>query len=133
MYSGLTKRRRSPAATDGDPLADRDWIVCDLHMHTSWSHDCRIEVLDLLDHAEEIGLGGHTWDPILEYWSSAGFTDERVHLFRARDLFEQHADRGEDERIETVQWPLASLDEAIAECGDAKTLIGLMWLARQLG
>ena len=27
-----------------DPLADRDWILCDLHMHTSWSHDCSVEV-----------------------------------------------------------------------------------------
>jgi ADP-ribose pyrophosphatase len=82
--------------------------------------------------AEEIGLGARSWDPILEYWSSAGFTDERVYLFRARDLFEQHADSGEDERIEIVRWPLASLQDAISECADAKTLIGLMWLARQL-
>jgi predicted metal-dependent phosphoesterase TrpH/glycosyltransferase involved in cell wall biosynthesis len=57
LYRSLTKRRRTAAASDGDPLADRDWIVCDLHMHTSWSHDCRIEVDDLLDHAETIGLG----------------------------------------------------------------------------
>ena len=26
-------------------------------MHTDWSHDCSIPVADLLDHAEEIGLG----------------------------------------------------------------------------
>ncbi len=38
-------------------LADRDWIICDLHMHTSWSHDCSIEVDELLDYAEEQGLG----------------------------------------------------------------------------
>ena len=80
--------------------------------------------------AEEIGLGARRWEPILEYWSSAGFTDERVHLFRARELFEQHADSGEDERIEIVRWPLARLQDAISECADAKTLIGLMWLAR---
>jgi predicted metal-dependent phosphoesterase TrpH/glycosyltransferase involved in cell wall biosynthesis len=41
----------------GDPLADREWIVCDLHMHTSWSHDCAIEVPELLTHAELEGLG----------------------------------------------------------------------------
>ena len=45
------------ARRDGDPLAGRPWIVCDLHMHTSWSHDCSIPVPDLLDHAESIGLG----------------------------------------------------------------------------
>jgi predicted metal-dependent phosphoesterase TrpH len=26
-------------------------------MHTSWSHDCQIDVVELLDHAEEVGLG----------------------------------------------------------------------------
>ncbi|MFN2466754.1 MAG: glycosyltransferase [Gaiellaceae bacterium] len=58
LYRDLAGRRRSPRAARGaDPLAGRDWILCDLHMHTSWSHDCRIDVADLLDHAEEQGLG----------------------------------------------------------------------------
>jgi len=55
LYRKLAKRRR--AAGNGDPLSGRDWIVCDLHMHTSWSHDCAIEVEDLLTHAETEGLG----------------------------------------------------------------------------
>jgi predicted metal-dependent phosphoesterase TrpH len=59
VYTGLTRKRRQRRGRDeDDPLADRDWIVVDLHMHTDWSHDCSIPVLDLLDHAEEIGLGG---------------------------------------------------------------------------
>ena len=42
-------------------------------------------------------------------------------------------DSGEDERIEIVPWPLAGpASGAIAECRDAKTLIGLLWLARRL-
>ncbi len=56
LYRRLAGRRRS-AQREVQPLADRDWIVCDLHMHTSWSHDCRIGVAELLDHAEEQGLG----------------------------------------------------------------------------
>ncbi len=56
LYRSLSRRRRH-ARRDGDPLAGRPWIVCDLHMHTSWSHDCSIPVADLLDHAEAIGLG----------------------------------------------------------------------------
>ena len=56
LYAGLARRRRRRAAPE-DPLADRDWIACDLHMHTNHSHDCSIAVPDLLDHAEEIGLG----------------------------------------------------------------------------
>ena len=55
-----------------------------------------------------------------------------MHLFPATDLYEAHADSEENERIEIVRWPLARLDEAIAECRDAKTLIGLLWLARRL-
>ena len=32
----------------------------------------------------------------------------------------------EEERIEVVPWPLEELDGAIAECRDAKSLIGLL-------
>jgi len=56
VYATVTKRRRA-AAPRPAPLEDRDWIVADLHMHTSWSNDCSIEVGDLLDHAEAEGLG----------------------------------------------------------------------------
>ncbi|MGZ4290883.1 MAG: glycosyltransferase [Gaiellaceae bacterium] len=56
VYESMTKRRRR-AAQRVVPLEDRDWIVADLHMHTNWSHDCSIEVDDLLDHAEAEGLG----------------------------------------------------------------------------
>jgi 8-oxo-dGTP pyrophosphatase MutT (NUDIX family) len=82
--------------------------------------------------AEEIGHGARSWEPIVVYYTGAGFTDERVHLFHASDLYPAHADSGEDERIEIVPWPLAELGRAIEECRDAKTLIGLQWLARRL-
>jgi predicted metal-dependent phosphoesterase TrpH/glycosyltransferase involved in cell wall biosynthesis len=54
VYRGLAGRRR---ARVDEPLAGRDWIVADLHLHTSWSHDCQIPVEELLDHAEAEGLG----------------------------------------------------------------------------
>jgi 8-oxo-dGTP pyrophosphatase MutT (NUDIX family) len=82
--------------------------------------------------AEEIGRGARNWEPILSFYTGAGFTDEQIHLFCATDLYAAHADSGEDERIEIVPWPLASLQQAIAECRDAKTLIALFWLARRL-
>ena len=56
LYRRLAGRRRA-AQRDGDPLGDREWILADLHMHTSWSHDCRIPAADLVAHAEEQGLG----------------------------------------------------------------------------
>jgi predicted metal-dependent phosphoesterase TrpH/glycosyltransferase involved in cell wall biosynthesis len=56
LYRGLAGRRR--AARRGlEPLAGREWVVADLHMHTSWSHDCGVEAAELLDHAESEGLG----------------------------------------------------------------------------
>ncbi len=58
LYSKLTVKRRSRSTSPRDPLADRDWITIDLHLHTDWSHDCSIPAADLLEHAEEIGLGG---------------------------------------------------------------------------
>ena len=61
LYTGLAGRRRPhdrrAARRETEPLADRPWIVADLHLHTSWSHDCSIEVDELLDHAEAEGLG----------------------------------------------------------------------------
>ena len=56
LYAGLTRRRRRHPRSP-EPLAGRPWIVCDLHMHTSASFDCRVEVPDLLDHAQTEGLG----------------------------------------------------------------------------
>jgi predicted metal-dependent phosphoesterase TrpH len=55
VYGAIARRRRPVAPRP--PLESRDWIVADLHMHTTWSHDCSIEVDDLLDHAEAEGLG----------------------------------------------------------------------------
>jgi predicted metal-dependent phosphoesterase TrpH len=56
LYTSLTTRRRT-RKRQADPLADRPWIVADLHMHTSWSHDCSTDPAELVDHAEAEGLG----------------------------------------------------------------------------
>jgi len=55
LYERLAGRRRSNATRP--PVEERDWVVADLHLHTSWSHDCSIDVDELLDHAETQGLG----------------------------------------------------------------------------
>ena len=82
--------------------------------------------------AEEIGLGARRLEPILTYYTGAGFTDERVHRFAATDLFEASAESEENERIEIVGWQLEEIERLIEKCEDAKTLIGLMWLSRSL-
>jgi predicted metal-dependent phosphoesterase TrpH len=56
IYTSLAARKRKAPTTRA--LADgRDWIAADLHLHTSWSHDCQIPVEELLDHADAQGLG----------------------------------------------------------------------------
>ena len=55
VYAALGTRRRK--RRQAAPLANRPWIIADLHMHTSWSHDCSIDAAELVDHAEAEGLG----------------------------------------------------------------------------
>jgi predicted metal-dependent phosphoesterase TrpH len=81
VYSALTRRRR-PTRRDADPLADREWITADLHMHTSWSGDCSTDAGDLLDHAEAEGLGAIA---ITDH-NVFGGALEAVELARNRDL-----------------------------------------------
>jgi 8-oxo-dGTP pyrophosphatase MutT (NUDIX family) len=84
--------------------------------------------------AEEIGKQAAQWREIFAFYTSPGFTDERVWLFEARSLSRAGpAELDEDEQIEVVPWPLEQLDEAIAECQDSKSLIALLWLARTRG
>lgn len=84
--------------------------------------------------AEEIGKEAATWREATAYWSSPGFTDERIHVFVATDLRDAPGDRpaaaDEDERIEIVPWPLERLDELIDGCEDGKSLVALLWLRR---
>jgi 8-oxo-dGTP pyrophosphatase MutT (NUDIX family) len=83
--------------------------------------------------AEEIGKAASRWEPITSYVSSAGMSDEVVHVFHATGLTDRDADADENERIEIVRWPLEDLDGAIAATRDAKSLIGLQWLKLQRG
>lgn len=54
---GARRRPRRRPSRDGDPLAAREMITVDLHMHTRWSHDCSIEPEVLIVHARAEGLG----------------------------------------------------------------------------
>jgi len=78
--------------------------------------------------AEEIGKAAVRWERITTYVSSAGMSDELVHVFHATGLSDRDADTEENERIEIVRWPLSDLDGALAATRDSKTLIGLLWL-----
>ena len=81
LYESLRGRRRT-RASQADPLADRDWIVVDLHMHTSASHDCQVPPALLLEHAVSEGIGAVA---ITDHNTFAGAT-EAVELARDIDL-----------------------------------------------
>ena len=80
--------------------------------------------------AEEIGKRASNWDELFVFYTSPGFSDERVWLYLARELSDDpEAEPDPAERIEVVPWSLRELDSAIAQCEDSKSLIGLLWLA----
>jgi ADP-ribose diphosphatase len=78
--------------------------------------------------AEEIGKGARTWQHLTSFYTSPGFATEECHLFMATNLYDEAADTDESERIEVVELPLSELDNAIRDCRDSKTLVGLLWL-----
>jgi ADP-ribose pyrophosphatase len=85
--------------------------------------------------AEEIGKVAASWEEVKAFYTSPGFSDERVWLYLATALTDApHGEHEaeENERIEIVPWPLDQLDRAIAECDDSKSLIALEWLARRV-
>jgi 8-oxo-dGTP pyrophosphatase MutT (NUDIX family) len=83
--------------------------------------------------AEEIGKRAGRWEDLFVFFTSPGFSDERVWLYLATDIADtdEPVEAEENERIEIVRWPLGALDDAIAQCEDSKSLIALLWLATQ--
>jgi ADP-ribose pyrophosphatase len=84
--------------------------------------------------AEETGFRAATWRGLGRFYSAPGFTDELMHLFLAYDLapIEDYDGPDVDEHlvVERVPWrdALAMLERG--EIEDAKTVVGLLWLAR---
>ena len=67
-------------------------------------------------------------EPLLELYTTPGFCDERLHLFRASGLTEGLARPEADERIERGTFALEEAQAMIrrGEVRDAKTLIALL-------
>jgi predicted metal-dependent phosphoesterase TrpH/glycosyltransferase involved in cell wall biosynthesis len=82
VYESVLGRRRKVVPSPAEPLADRPFILADLHMHTNHSHDCSVPVADLLDYAEAQGLGAIA---VTDHNVFSG-AKEAVELARGRDL-----------------------------------------------
>jgi ADP-ribose pyrophosphatase len=76
---------------------------------------------------EEIGKSAGDWVHLTSFYSSPGFTDERVHAFLATNLGDDASDADEEERIEVVSEPVGRLDDVIRACEDSKSLVALLW------
>jgi ADP-ribose pyrophosphatase len=84
---------------------------------------------------EETGYKAGRWDFMLSVHSSAGFCDERLDIFAARDLSPvAKAAKPADEFVAAVKLPLkralAMIDDG--DITDAKTIAALWWLGRNL-
>lgn len=83
--------------------------------------------------AEEVGRAAATWRDLGGFYTAPAIITEYIHCFLATGLTEVDAPPAdEDEEIEVVRWPLADLDALIASMNDAKSLIGLLRLAREI-
>jgi len=79
---------------------------------------------------EEVGVVARSWEHLLTFYSTPGFSDEIMYLFLARDLSVEKAQPDEDEFLEIVSLPWQeALDKVwTGEIKDAKTIIGLLAL-----
>jgi ADP-ribose pyrophosphatase len=76
--------------------------------------------------AEEVGLHGGRWRELATFYTTPGFSRERMHLFVAEDVARGDAHPEEDEEFEVVRWPVAEIESRLAELEDAKTIAGLL-------
>jgi ADP-ribose diphosphatase len=80
---------------------------------------------------EEVGMEASEWRELKRIYTSPGFAMEEVWIYVATGLRRVEHAADPSERIEIVPWPLGELGWAIAECADAKTLIGLLLFERE--
>ena len=83
---------------------------------------------------EEVGLKAGTLEPISTFWTTPGFCDEVMYLFRATALENVPARPEADERIEPGTF---TLDEAMAmvargEIREGKTLVAILLERRRV-
>ncbi|MDP9467764.1 MAG: NUDIX hydrolase [Chloroflexota bacterium] len=85
--------------------------------------------------AEECGLGAARWEEGPSFYTAPGFSTELLTLFLASDLHPVDVAAPDDEVLER-SW--LSLPESLAaidtgQIVDAKSLVGILWLARRQG
>ena len=87
---------------------------------------------------EETGYRAASWRVLARFYTAPGFTTEYMHLYLATGLRPADGDRlgpDEDEHLHLVRLPWRDAVAAVerGEIADAKSIVGLLWLARLEG
>jgi ADP-ribose pyrophosphatase len=82
---------------------------------------------------EEVGLKPRFLEPLATFWTTPGFCDEVMHLFRATGLEPVPARPEADENIEARAFTLAEVEAMIhrGEVREGKTLVALLMELRR--
>ena len=84
--------------------------------------------------AEECGLSASSWEAGPSFFTAPGFCTERLTIFLATRLHPTQVTPPEDELLEsswlTLPQALAAIEDG--RIVDAKSLVGILWLARRL-
>lgn len=85
-----------------------------------------------LELEEELGYRPTRLIPLLSYYSSVGFTNEKMHIFLGLDLEPIKARPEWDENIHLVKLPLKEAEKRLVDnkFEDSKTIIGLNCMMR---
>lgn len=80
---------------------------------------------------EETGCTAASMEPLTTFWTTPGFTNEKIHIFLASGLTVGATAHEADEFIEVVTVPLSEALRRVesGEITDAKTMIGLLFAA----
>lgn len=84
--------------------------------------DCAARELE-----EEIGFRAASFEPVITFFTTPGFTDEVIHIYKATGLTPGTQNLGHDEVLDVVEMPL---EQAIGQIQDGtirdgKTIVGL--------
>jgi ADP-ribose diphosphatase len=85
--------------------------------------------------AEECGLNAAHWEEGPSFYTAPGFSTELLTLFLATELHAVETEAPEDEALERSWLTLSEAVAAVDAGGirDAKSLVGILWLAHRRG
>lgn len=77
---------------------------------------------------EEVGKSANQWSLLLNVWSAPGFTDEKIHIYLARQLKEMIGTPDEDEFLQVESYSPEEIKKMVdsEEINDTKTILALL-------